>query len=103
MRRTIALIGVQRVSGAAVIGVLRAVLVEDVVHFVGEAAEAESGSRRISLGGVVVDDVEDHLDTGAVQRLDEITKLVDRTERDPSANCSRHEERRTRPANIPSN
>ncbi len=35
------LIGVQRVAGAAVIGVVRAVLVEDVVHFIGEAAERE--------------------------------------------------------------
>ena len=74
------LIGVQRVSGAAVIGVMRAVLVEDVVHLVGEAAEAEGGSRRISLGGVVVDDVEDHLDARAMQRLDEIAELVDRAE-----------------------
>ena len=96
-------VGVQRVPGAAVIGVLRAVLVEDVVHIVGEAAEAEGRSRRISLGGVVVDDVEDHLDTGAVQRLDEIAEFVDRPRADPCANCSRHEERRTRPANIPSN
>ena len=39
-RRTIALIGVQRISGAAVIRVLRAVLIKDVVHIIGQAAEA---------------------------------------------------------------
>jgi hypothetical protein len=30
---------------------------------------------------VVVDDIEDYLDAGAVKRLDEIAELVDRTER----------------------
>jgi hypothetical protein len=29
---------------------------------------------------VVVDDVEDHLDAGAVERFDEVAELVDRTE-----------------------
>ena len=33
-------VGVQCVTGTAVIGVMRAVLVEDVVHIVGKAAEA---------------------------------------------------------------
>src|SRR5947209_19824320 len=31
----------------------------------------------VSLGGVVVDDVEDHLDPGAVQRLDHPLELAD--------------------------
>ena len=75
------LIGVQRVAGAAVIGVLRAVLVEDVVDLVRETAEAQGGPRGIPFGGVVVDDVEDHLDAGAVKRLDEVAELVDRAER----------------------
>ena len=74
------LIGVERVAGAAVVGVLRAILVEDVVHLVGETAETHSGPRGIPLGGVVIDDVEDHLDAGAVQRLDEVAELIDRTE-----------------------
>src|SRR5208283_5498855 len=69
-------IGVQRVPGAAVVGVLRAIASEDVVHLVREAAEAEGGSRGIALGGVVVDDVEDYLDAGAVQRLDEVSELI---------------------------
>ena len=75
------LVGVKRISGAAVIGILRAVLVEDVVDFVCETAEAERGSVDVPLGGMVIDDVEDHFDPRAVERLDEITKLVDGTER----------------------
>ena len=74
------LIGVQRVPGAAVVGVLRAIAIEDVVHLVREAAEAQGGSRGIPLGRVVVDDVEDHLDAGAVQRLDEVAELIDGAE-----------------------
>jgi hypothetical protein len=35
----------------------------------------------ISLRGVVVDDIWDHLDAGAAKRLDEIAELVDGTER----------------------
>ena len=75
------LIGVQRIPGAAVIRVLRAVLIEDVIDFVCEAPEAERGPLCVSLRGVVVDDIEDHLDAGAVQLLDEITELVNRAER----------------------
>jgi hypothetical protein len=75
------LIGVQRIAGAAVIRILRAIFVEHVVDFVCEAAEAE----RRSIGGpfrdVVIDDVEDYLDPGAMERLDEIAEFIDGTER----------------------
>src|SRR6516162_9017415 len=76
------LVCVQRIAGTAVICVLRAVFfVEDVIDFVCEAAEAEGWAPGIPLGGVVVDDIEDHLYAGAMKRLDEISELVDGTER----------------------
>src|SRR5215472_14404405 len=75
------LISVQRIAGAAVIRVLRQVFVEDVIDFVCESAEAEGGALGIPLSGMVVDDIEDHLDAGAMKRLDEISELVDGTER----------------------
>jgi hypothetical protein len=74
------LIGVQGISGATVICVSGAVVVEDVIHLVREATKAERGPFGIPLGGMVVDDIEDYFDVGAVKRLDEITELVDRTE-----------------------
>jgi len=75
------LVSVQRIAGTAVIRVLRQVFVEDVIDFVCKTAEAEGGTVAIPLGGVVVDDVEDHLDAGAMKRLDELSELVDGTER----------------------
>src|SRR5208283_80816 len=75
------LVGVQRVSGSTVIRVLSAVFFEDVIDFVCEAPEAERGPFAIPLRGMVVDNIEYHLDTGAVERLDEIAELVDGTER----------------------
>ena len=79
-----------------------AVLIEDVIDFVGEAPEAERGPFGISLGGVVVDDIEDHLDAGAVQRLDEITELVDGTERVFSRTVAGMRSEKRDRANIPS-
>src|SRR6201995_1457559 len=58
-----------------------AIVLEDVIDFVGEAPEAERGPFGISLCGVIVDNIENHLNARAMQRLDEITELVDGTER----------------------
>jgi hypothetical protein len=56
------LVGVERISGPTVIRVLCAILPKDVVDFVCKAFEAECRSLGISLGCVVVDDVEDYFD-----------------------------------------
>ena len=78
-RRTIGPLRVERVAGPAEVGVGRAVVgVEQVVVVVGEAAEAERRAVGAALGGVVVDDVEDDLEAGPVERLDQVAELVER-------------------------
>ena len=73
-------VGVEAVAGPAVVGVAAAA-VEQVVLLVGEPAEAERRPVEAALGGVVVDDVEDDLEPGTVERLDEIAELVGSAER----------------------
>ena len=73
-------VGVEAVAGPAVVGVAAAA-VEQVVLLVGEPAEAEGRPVEAALGRVVVDDVEDDLEPGAVERLDEIAELVGGAER----------------------
>jgi hypothetical protein len=75
------MVSVERVAGAGVVGVARAVVLEDVVGGVVQAAEAERRPAFISFRGVVEHHVEDDLDAGSVQRLDHVTELVDRAER----------------------
>ena len=68
---------VERVAGAGVVHVeARRLRDEPVVALVVDAAEAEHRPEVVAFGGVVVDDVEDHLDAGAVQRLDHPLELA---------------------------
>ena len=61
---------VQRVAAAGVVHVVARVVVhEPVVRGVVDAAEGQRRTEVVAFGGVVVDDVEDHLDAGRVQRL----------------------------------
>ena len=75
------MIGVERVSRAAVIGVARAVLFENVVGAVVQTAEAERRPAVVAFGGVIEDHVENDLDARPVQRLHHVAKLVHRAER----------------------
>ncbi len=69
---------VEAVSAAGVVDVEARVLrVQAIVGAVVDAAERERRSRVAALGGVVVDDVENDLDSGAMQRLDHGLELVD--------------------------
>ncbi len=65
-------VGVAGVEGVARAGVVHVIafvaLDQPVVGGVVEAAERERRSEVVALRGVVVDDVEDHLDAGLVQR-----------------------------------
>jgi hypothetical protein len=64
---------VQRVAGPGVVHVVaRVVGNEAVVTGVVDAAEAERGAELVAFGGVVVDDVEDDLDAGAVIRASDL-------------------------------
>ncbi len=65
---------VEGVATARIVGVLL-IGVEDVVGLVVDAPKREGGAIVASLGGVVVDHVQDHLDVGPVQRLDHVAKL----------------------------
>ena len=75
------MVGVERVAAAAVVGIARAVLLEDVVRAVVQPAEAQRRPGVVAFRGVVEHDVENDLDAGAVQRLDHVAKFVHRAER----------------------
>ncbi len=73
----VGLADVQRVPGAGVVHVvLRLVLDEAVVGLVVDAAHGQRRALVVALGGVVVDDVEDHLDAGRVQVADHRLELL---------------------------
>ena len=70
-------IQVQAIAAAAVIDVMtRVVLHQAVVAGVIDAAKTQRGPALIAFGSVVVDDVEDHFDTGFMQRLDHRLEFV---------------------------
>ena len=68
---------VERVARAREVHVeARVVGHQPVVARVVDALEREHRAEMVAFGGVVVDDVEDHLDPGAVQRLDHPLELA---------------------------
>src|SRR5262249_34452719 len=72
------MVRIQGVAGARIVGVARAVFLKDVVLLVIEPAEADRWPIRAAFSRVVVDDVKNHLEAGAVQRFDHLAKLVER-------------------------
>ena len=69
---------VEAVSGPGVVGVVALVLVDEaVVGRVVDPPERQRGAEVVAFGGVVVDHVEDHLDTCFVQRPDHRLELLD--------------------------
>ena len=69
--------GVERVPGAREVHVeVRVVGHEPVVAPVVDALEGQHRAQVVALGGVVVDDVEDHLDARPVQGLDHALELA---------------------------
>jgi hypothetical protein len=68
---------VQRVAGARGVEVVASVSRDElVVGRVVDTLEAQRGAEVIALRGVVVDDVEEDLDAGPVQRLHELLELA---------------------------
>src|SRR5262249_54984728 len=72
---------VERVAGAGVIRIARAVLLEEVVPPVVGASKAERRSPVLTFRRMVVHDVQDDLEPGTMERLDEVPELIDGTER----------------------
>ena len=69
---------VEAVAGTRrVVVVLGSLADEPVVGAVVDALEAKRGPEVVALRGVVVDDVEDHLDAGLMQRAHHVPELVD--------------------------
>ena len=69
---------VHRVPGARVVHVVPLVALDEVVVAgVVQPAQAEHGALVVALGRVVVDHVEDHLETGGVQVLHHLLELAD--------------------------
>ena len=69
----------ERVAAAGVVLVVARVAGhQPVVGRIVQPAEAQRGAEVVAFGGVVVDDVENDLDAGAVQHLDHRLKLVRR-------------------------
>jgi hypothetical protein len=89
------MIGVERVSSPAVVGVARAIFFEDVVSDVVNPPEAQRRSALVAFGGMVEDDVENGLNSRPVQFLDHVAKLIHWTERmlPPAVGLMRREER----------
>ncbi len=75
------MIGVERVAGAAVIGVARPIFLKDVVGAVVQPTETQRRPGVVAFRGVVEDDVENDLDARPMQRLDHVAKLVNGTQR----------------------
>src|SRR5262245_47031199 len=75
------LIGVERISGPAVIGIPRAILIENVVSAVVQATKTQRWPIMVAFRCMVEDHVENDLDTGPVQRLNHVAKFVQWAER----------------------
>ena len=75
------LVRVQGVAAPGIVGVLRFVLLEDVIELVGQAAIAQRGSISAVLRCVVEDDVEDDFESRAMERFDHVPKFVKHPER----------------------
>ncbi|KAF5408087.1 MAG: hypothetical protein Udaeo2_17390 [Candidatus Udaeobacter sp.] len=75
------MIRVECVSRAAVIRVARAILFENVVGGVVQAAKTQGRPIVIAFRSVVEHNVKNDLDAFPVQRLDQIAKLIQRPER----------------------
>ncbi len=70
---------VQRVSGARVVNVVaQLVRNEPVIGAVVDALEGKGGAQLVAFGGVVVDDVQDHLEAAVVQAGDHLLELAQR-------------------------
>ena len=64
------MVAVDRVAATGVVGVLTGLRVDDVINTVVQPTHGDGSTLFIALTGVVEHHVEDHFDTGFMQRLD---------------------------------
>ena len=74
------MIGFECVAGAAVIGITRTVLLEDVVDARCLFRENTRSARVVPFGGVIENNIENDFDSCPVQRLHHVAKLVHRAQ-----------------------
>src|SRR5262249_9145771 len=65
---------IHRIAAAAVVGVM-SLLIEQVVRFVVNSSEGKSGSIGTSLGGVIKNNIQNHLHILGMESLDEFLQL----------------------------
>src|SRR5579863_5971592 len=68
---------VERVSRAAVVGVAGAIFFQNVIDVVVQSTETQRWAGMIAFGCMVVDNVEDDFDAGAMKRFHHIAELID--------------------------
>jgi len=71
------MISIQRVPSSGVVGVAIPAPVENVVGVVVQSSKTKSRSQIAALCRVVVNDIENHFDSGAVECLDHVAKFID--------------------------
>src|SRR4051812_6147941 len=74
------MVRVERIPRAAVVGIMAAIRLQDVVGGIIDAAETEGRAAMVAFGGVIEDDVEDDFDPGTMERFDHVPKLVNGAE-----------------------
>src|SRR5580704_6587918 len=75
------MIPVECVPGTAVIRITRAVGFKNVVSAVFKSPKAQCRAELVALSGVIEYDVENHFDSGPMQRLHHVAKFIHRVER----------------------
>src|ERR1700757_3953345 len=74
------MIGIERVSSAAVVGIARPVLFQDVVSVVVKSTKTKRRPRMIAFCCVIEDNVKDYLDSRSMQSLYHVAKLIHRAQ-----------------------
>jgi hypothetical protein len=70
------MVRVQGVARSAIVGIPGSAILQDIVYAVLQPLEAESGASVVALSGMIIDHIQDDLDTGPVQGLDHVAELV---------------------------
>lgn len=75
------MVGIERVAGAGVVGIVATIRPRDVICPILDAAKAERGPGCATLGRVVKHDIQNDLNAGSMQCLDHVAELIERSQR----------------------